>query len=442
MKVLVISTKCNKVNISNLKVDIVSWCDNELGLINLRDYDGIVFDMSDYYLNSYNVSSMRGVFEHHSISPDIIYDVLKKPETFIIVVGNPNTTVKQESILNLIGFSVSSEIRNGNTVTREKTGDRTFLKYLEKVKSYSYFLGENITISSHVRLKWRSGVDSYEMAGTLIPLLKNRADKILAAKLEPFTKIPSPYLYHKDNTVPSFGDIYLLPPIYGMDQNDMVSEILELYLGNEKPEPEWVKNIKVPSQEDIDDRLEQIGSKIADLTNKKNVLIQELENERQPIEILWKSDKPLEKSIERVLKSMGASIENDDENNTENAADCSFSYDSAHFAVEIKSTSKQMVDKNGLRQVRDWVEDLSDVGKEYKGLLIVSNEIGKKPDERSDNYLPENLIKYAISQEIAVISVKTLFEAYLKSKNDNKYAGIFFGKLHEKSGIIKLEIDE
>ena len=88
MKVLVISTKCNKVNISNLKVDIVSWCDNELGLINLRDYDGIVFDMSDYYLNSYNVSSMRGVFEHHSISPDIIYDVLKKPETFIIVVGN------------------------------------------------------------------------------------------------------------------------------------------------------------------------------------------------------------------------------------------------------------------------------------------------------------------------------------------------------------------
>ena len=172
----------------------------------------------------------------------------------------------------------------------------------------------------------------------------------------------------------------------------MVSEILELYLGNEKPEPEWVKNIKVPSQEDIDDRLEQIGSKIADLTNKKNVLIQELENERQPIEILWKSDKPLEKSIERVLKSMGASIENDDENNTENAADCSFSYGSAHFAVEIKSTSKQMVDKNGLRQVRDWVEDLSDVGKEYKGLLIVSNEIGKKPDERSDNYLPENLI--------------------------------------------------
>ena len=228
MKILVISTKCDKINISNLKVNIVSWYDNELGLINLRDYDGIVFDMSDYYLSPYNDNSMRGVFEHCSISPGIIYDVLKKPNTFVIVVGNPNTTVNQESILGLIGFSVSSEIRNGDTVIREKTGDRTFLKYLEKVKNYTYFLNENVTTSSHVQLEWRSGVAGYRMAGTLVPLLKNRADKILAAKLEPFTKMPSPYLDHKDNNTPSFGDIYLLPPISGMNQNDMISEILEL----------------------------------------------------------------------------------------------------------------------------------------------------------------------------------------------------------------------
>lgn len=442
MKILVISTKCDKINISNLKVDIVSWHDNELGLINLRDYDGIVFDMSDYYLSPYNDNSMRGVFEHHSISPDIIYDVLKKPNTFIIVVGDPNTTVNQESILDLIGFSVSSEIRNGDTVIREKTGDRTFLKYLKKVKNYTYFLNENVTTSSRVQLKWRSGAAGYKMAGTLVPLLKNRADKILAAKLEPFTKMPSPYLNHKDNTVPSFGDIYLLPPINEMNQNDMISEILELYLGNEKPEPEWAKDIKVPSQEGIDDRLEQIDSKIADLTNEKNSLIQELRDKRQPIEILWKSDKPLEKSVEKVLESMGATIENDEENNTENAADCSFSYGSKHFAVEIKSTSKQRVDKKGLRQVRDWVEDLSDAGKEYKGLFIVSNEIDKKPNERSNDYLPENLIKYAISQGIVVISTKALFEAYLRSRNDSKYTGNFFGKLYKNSGVIKLETDK
>lgn len=139
MKILVISTKCDKISISNLKVDIVSWHDNELGLINLRDYDGVVFDMSDYYLSPYNDNSMRGVFEHHSISPDIIYDVLKKPDTFVIVVGDPNTTVNQESILDLIGFSVSSEIRNGDTVIREKTGDRTFLKYLEKSERLHIF---------------------------------------------------------------------------------------------------------------------------------------------------------------------------------------------------------------------------------------------------------------------------------------------------------------
>lgn len=442
MKILVISTKCDKINISNLKVDIVSWHDNELGLINLRDYDGIVFDMSDYYLSPYDDNSMRGVFEHHSISPDIIYDVLKKPDTFVIVVGDPNTTVNQESILDLIGFSVSSEIRNGVTVIREKTGDRTFLKYLEKVKNYTYFLNENVITSSHVQLEWRSGAAGYRMAGTLVPLLKNRADKILAAKLEPFTKIPSSYLGHKDNTIPSFGDIYLLPPISGMNQNDMISEILELYLGNEKPEPEWTKDIKVPSQEDIDDRLKQIDSKISDLTDEKNSLIQELRDERQPIEILWKSDRPLEKSVEKVLESMGATIENDEENSTENAADCSFSYDNKHFAVEIKSTSKQMVDKRGLRQVRDWVEDLSDAGKKYKGLFIVSNEIDKKPNERSNDYLPENLIKYATSQGIAVISTKVLFEAYLKSKSDTKYKDNFFRKLYKNSGIMELETDK
>ena len=303
-------------------------------------------------------------------------------------------------------------------------------------------MNENVITSSHVQLEWRSGAAGYRMAGTLVPLLKNRADKILAAKLEPFTKIPSSYLGHKDNTIPSFGDIYLLPPISGMNQNDMISEILELYLGNEKPEPEWTKDIKVPSQEDIDDRLKQIDSKISDLTDEKNSLIQELRDERQPIEILWKSDRPLEKSVEKVLESMGATIENDEENSTENAADCSFSYDNKHFAVEIKSTSKQMVDKRGLRQVRDWVEDLSDAGKKYKGLFIVSNEIDKKPNERSNDYLPENLIKYATSQGIAVISTKVLFEAYLKSKSDTKYKDNFFRKLYKNSGIMELETDK
>lgn len=279
------------------------------------------------------------------------------------------------------------------------------------------------------------------MAGTLVPLLKNRADKILAAKLEPFTKMPSPYLDHKDNTIPYFGDIYLLPPISGMNQNNMISEILELYLGNEKPEPEWAKDIKVPSQEDIDDRLKQIDSKIADLTDEKNSLIQELKNERQPIEILWKSDKPLEKSVEKVLKSMGAIINTDENAEFENAADCSFTYKTMNFAVEIKSTAKQMVDKKGLRQVRDWVEDLSDAKKEYKGLFIVSNEVNKEPSKRSSSFLPDNLIEYAKKQEIAVIPVKTLFNIYNTTKDDVSLIDKFFKELYSQNGIFETKTD-
>ena len=111
MKVLVISTKCNGIKIPTLRTDVISWSSKELMLINLRDYDGIIFDMSEYYLSPYDDNSMRDIFEDHSISPAIIYDVLKKPGTFVIIIGDPNTKVSFKSIIDLVGFSVSSETR-------------------------------------------------------------------------------------------------------------------------------------------------------------------------------------------------------------------------------------------------------------------------------------------------------------------------------------------
>lgn len=418
MKVLVISTKCNGIKIPTLRTDVISWSSKELMLINLRDYDGIIFDMSEYYLSPYDDNSMRDIFEDRSISPAIIYDVLKKPGTFVIIIGDPNTKVSFKSIIDLVGFSVSSETRYGDTVIREKASDHTFTKYLDHIKEYNYFLHDEINISKETQKEWRANVAGYKMRGNLIPLLKNRADKILAAKLEPFSKLP-PAIYgydESDNSIMEFGDIYLLPSIDEMNKNEMISEILNLYFGEEKPEPEWTKGIKVQGQDSIESNLKGIDNKIEKLTEQKGVLIKQLDVLRQPIEILWKSDKALEKSVEKVLEFMGATIHSGEEENSENAADCSFTYEKMNFAVEIKSTTKQMVDKKGLRQVRDWVEDLSDAGKEYKGLLIVSNEIDKKPSDRAPEFLPDNLIDYAKSQKIAVISVKTLFDAYIMTK--------------------------
>lgn len=441
MKILIISTKCDHVNISGLKTDIIPWNSNKLGGINLRDYDGIIFDMSDYYLSPYVDNSTRGIFEKYSISPDIIYDVLKKPETFIIIVGNPNTKVKDENLLKLIGFSVSSENRSGDTIVREKTTDKTFAKYLDNVKSYEFFLHDNIHLSEDVQTEWRSGISGYKMIGRLTPLLKNRADKILAAKLEPFSRIPSPYVKKNNQTELVFGDIFLLPSIDDMSKNDMISGILKLYLGEEKPEPEWAKSIKNREQNKIEKELKKAEDTIAKLIKKKKTLIDELDTIRQPIEILWKIDKPLEKSIEKVLKSMGAIINTDENTESENAADCSFAYKTMNFAVEIKSTTKQVVDKKGLRQVRDWVEDLSDAEKDYKGLFIVSNEVNKEPSKRSSSFLPDNLIEYAKKQEIAVISVKTLFNIYNATKDDASLTDKFFKGLYSQNGVYETKTD-
>lgn len=420
-----------------LRTDVISWSSKELMSINLRDYDGIIFDMSEYYSSPYDDSSMRDIFEDHSISPAIIYDVLKKPETFIIIVGDPNTRVSFKSIIDLVGFSVSSEVRYGDTVIREKAPDHTFNKYLDRIKEYNYFLHDEIDISKETQKEWRANIAGYKMRGNLVPLLKNRADKILAAKLEPFSKLP-PAIYgydENDHSVMEFGDIYLLPSIDEMNKNDMISEILDLYFGEEKPEPEWTKSIKIQGQDDIENDLKGIGDEIDKLTKQKGALIKQLDDLRQPIEILWKSDKALEKSVKKVLKSMGATIHSGEEENSENAADCSFTYEKMNFAVEIKSTSKQMIDKKGLRQVRDWVEDLSDAGKEYKGLLIASNEIDKEPKDRNPEFLPDNLVDYAKAQGIAVISIKTLFDAYLSIKNNTNSAKVFFKNIFNQNGI-------
>ena len=79
--------------------------------------------------------------------------------------------------------------------------------------------------------------------------------------------------------------------------------------------------------------------------------------------------------------------------------------------------------------------------KEYKGLFIVSNEVNKEPSKRSSSFLPDNLIEYANKQEIAVISVKTLFNIYNATKDDVSLTDKFFKELYSQNGVYEIKTD-
>ena len=65
----------------------------------------------------------------------------------------------------------------------------------------------------------------------------------------------------------------------------------------------------------------------------------------------------------------------------------------------------------------------------------VPNQYSLKPSERSDDYLAQNLIDYAVSRDIACITVTQLFDELQKIEAKKMTADELAQKLHDTKGL-------
>lgn len=421
---LVISSAMNQQQApKNTKV--LPW--TMLGLlgVSLYDYDGIVIDASSIPEPEMIIDSQKGkqrqdftMFESDVLKPEIIQHILFNSEVFVVIIGNPCTKLENHSVIDQFGISLIMTPSHGTNFSINCEARHPFFNYIKQIREYSYAFKNNprMRISNYAEPPLLS-VES---------LLSLKVGDSIAARFGG----------------PGFSSLYLLPVLpSGIQQS--VRQIFGILVNDEDGEvvePKWASDIVVAGQEEIDSRLDDVEHDISKLKEKKAEILNKKARIRQPVEMLYKTGKSLEDSIKVALRDIGITVV---EPPTENEREFTFEFDGQKFVVEVKSTRRQSFDKEGFRQVVEWKDDvLIEDDEDYKPVLITSNEVEKPSKDRSEDFVPPNLLKFAQKRQIAVISVLVLFEAINRIKKGDWSVDKLIKVLAETNGVAKLDSEE
>jgi hypothetical protein len=432
MKIIIFTSEKIKPTGTSHTVDVVSWSNASAAKVNLRDYDGVVFDMTSR--NAEKDVSLWW-FEDDTVTPEITFDILKRQGSFIVILGDPNTILKNETISRRIGLVIENIKGHGDNLC-QVDDSQMFAKYLQQIKTYSYSFRTIPSLTDDMK-SLLIGNSKYKAGAALNNFLQTKAQYAVAAEITPFicTLNNSGQINYKKEV--TSGKLILLPPLKdGIAKSiDGILEVLAPNKGYDIAEPDWASEISVVGQSKIDGSISNNQAKLEKLSAEKTGLLNQKIELRRSVEILYKSDKPLETSIKDYFRKVGIKVV---EPKITNKAEFSFEYSSKKFVVEVKSTSKEQFDQKGLRQVNEWRDDyLVETGECYKPVLIASNQYNLPPNERNSDYLPDNLKKYAVDKDIAVISVRDIFDNLQSVEAETGKLDDFINNIYDTKGIFK-----
>lgn len=427
MKIAVISTSELALKIKRYKIHSFLWSDIGKKEINLRDFDGVILDLSDI---DEKATGVNWVEFQETLNFEIALDVLYREGSFVFVIGNPFTCGDQYTVAELLGLELKYVPGKGDSITKTKNFKNSpFQDYLKNVKSYTYSFSVQAPTAEVVnkveRFDRSTDITSTSYLGT-------RSGYTVAAEigLDIFQLTHNDY---RSNVSSLFEGRIVLLPVVDMELDKLTKMLVEVSLGDDsESEPEWANSILVNGQAEIDALLTQNNDAMIKLGNEKKDLEEKRGALRKPLEVLYKSGKPLEESVKVTLEGIGLQIIE-----PENSEKVEFyiTHKDFKFVVEVKSTVNETIDQKGLRQVIDWQNDAFDeAGDEYKALVIVSTQFDKPLDSRVEEVLPHNLQVYALKRKIAVLTVKDIFNAAQMIENNEMNVDDFIKALALSDG--------
>jgi hypothetical protein len=413
-----------------VKCDVFSWKDLSLD-INLRDYDGLIVDVSNVDLSDANWY----VFEE-ILTPEICIDILGAAEGYIVVLGNPAFEHEypgqgHRQFMSWSPFKFKWIKGKGESLQLEDAGKNSIYgSYLAKTKTYEYSFS-NVTPSS--TLADKHDFPGYSILATRSNFIRNRAGYVCAASIW-LELSQTTYPYKVIRWLP--GSFIMLPVTSEGALKNIISIISIREEAPESKEPEWAAAITVINQAKVDEQINQKQEEITEAKLELNELIKSKKELRSVISLLYESDKPLERSVKAVLKDLGSVVI---EPSVTNKIEFYLNFDELRFAPEVKSTQKEHIEQKGLRQAVDWSNDAFDeTHEEHKPLLIVSNQFDIPPNDRLANPLEPNLVTYAEARKVCVMTVGALFQAHQLIKGGKLTNREFFDAINACSGFFTL----
>ena len=178
--------------------------------------------------------------------------------------------------------------------------------------------------------------------------------------------------------------------------------------------PLWTDNIKLPNEEDEDNKLEQELYKLSKLENKikkQQELITKIKRKKI---LLTASGTPLEEIVQETLKEIGFNLAQTEVGRSDIIA----SYNGTDIVAEIKGVSKSAAEKHAA-QLEKWVAKFLEE-KEYspKALLIVNGYCDTPLYDRTEDVFPNQMLKYCQARGHALITTTQLLCLYIEIKRN------------------------
>lgn len=438
MRVAIITTEKPEGKFPGLELTIYDWAMRGIDSVNLRDFDGVILDVESSEKSEVSASNRHAV-ESKVLSPAVLADILSVPDSFFVILGKPSATLFHKTFSTSIGVRLNAIEGTGKSLVTTNNGKKSpFANYLSNIKQYDYSYEGIPALDDYYSTKFSISHPQYHFRSVTVPLLTTRANHSIAFTLNPVT-----FYRNSAGEVRNITDVFKSPITFlpslqtgARESLEMILKILSKAEANEAPE--WVDQLSVVGQETIDEKIDKIKARILTLQGELEDSMEELKEVRAPLDILYLSDKPLEEALKTSFDSAGFKVlePGDGGNNVEFYLE----QGTYEFVVEVKSTEKATFSKDGMRQVNEWRENEAlDTGKDYKPLLILSNEYSLEPSSRNKEFIASNLISYAESRKIAVISVVVLYEALQMIKTGAITKEALSTLFYEAAGIITSE---
>ena len=305
------------------------------------------------------------------------------------------------------------------------SGEEFYIENIEPYKSFFSTIKQYISYENIVNCDFLDKMITIKGTNKCIGGVCNIYDgKIIF--IPDFSRKPSPMLM--------FANEKIKPETDNRDEVflDAVFKLEEKLTENiEEPLPDWTESFFILNEEDVKETISDTEQKLARLQEELDLQKNELKSIQEYKYLLTSSGKTLESIVKRVLKEIGFTLFDTEENRTDVIA----KYKDRDVVFEIKGVKHSAAEKNAA-QLEKWVSEfISENNKIPKAVLIVNGYYELPVTERKEPIFPSQMLKFSESREHCLLSTYQLLELFIDIKEHRDKSDDLINELLNTIGV-------
>lgn len=230
------------------------------------------------------------------------------------------------------------------------------------------------------------------------------------------------------------GSIVFLP----ISDHEKVGDILlecavnSVRQTEERPPPTWLKELKVPTEDNDRKSLLELNEKMTALQAEYNVVMNALDEKTVVKKLVYEKNKPLEEAVKKSFEELGFTCTKKDDK------DWVASSETGEAILEVTG-SDGTIDIVKLRQLLNYIiDDYKESEVEKKAILVANHFANKPPKDRGESF-SKKVIAESKVHSICLLSTLELFKIICYLREGKIKREDVRKKLFETVGLLKLE---